>query len=600
MSPGAPPPGAPRAALSIAAGVGAAALAGTQLWAGRFTCDDAWIAFRYVFHARRGLGWTWNPPPFAPVEGYTSPLWVALLTALDAVGVGVEEGAHALGLLSLVGLVLLVSAAAHRLPLSPALDRVRPAVVAVVGVTVALDGTLATWAGSGLETGLYVLLFVAWVLAATRDARAPVLAGLAALAALTRPDGLLLCAATVALAGWRALQARAPRPLLGLAPLLLVGAHLVARRLTYGVWLPNTWFAKVGPWWPEAGVRHLTWFLVETSWWVWPLVALAALPRLRGLRAGAWVAVGAVAATVAYYALKVGGDHFGFRVWAPLVPLFAVSLPWLVDRVRPGPAALGASLLVLALGRVIPSTHAALQAGHTRLGDPTLLVQPVADHVPPLVRPLGRAWDGLQGWLVPRMVGVRRQQHVVFAEVQRRLHPPLGALDGPSLADGGAIAVQPRGATRPDPTRLPASLRIDTDVSVHEAPTVGVPGAVLPGLVVVDTLGLNDAAVARHGGWRAPRVMAHERIPPEGYVECLRPNVFPALILRSPAGELRGVRGYGARYQAMVDVSAPTLPLPPGWDGPDDTVVQAGLLVVQREVPLTRADIAACLGRFGG
>ena len=52
-------------------------------WAGwrefLFLTDDAFIAFRYASNSLRGFGLVWNPPPFAPVEGYTSFLWVVLL-----------------------------------------------------------------------------------------------------------------------------------------------------------------------------------------------------------------------------------------------------------------------------------------------------------------------------------------------------------------------------------------------------------------------------------------------------------------------------------------------------------------------------------------
>jgi arabinofuranosyltransferase len=47
-----------------------------------FYTDDAFIAFRYVSNAMLGHGLVWNPPPFLPVEGYTSFLWVRLLEGL--------------------------------------------------------------------------------------------------------------------------------------------------------------------------------------------------------------------------------------------------------------------------------------------------------------------------------------------------------------------------------------------------------------------------------------------------------------------------------------------------------------------------------------
>src|SRR5262245_18996948 len=44
-----------------------------------FMTDDAYIAFRYISNSHLGFRYTWNAPPFRPVEGYTSFLWVVLL-----------------------------------------------------------------------------------------------------------------------------------------------------------------------------------------------------------------------------------------------------------------------------------------------------------------------------------------------------------------------------------------------------------------------------------------------------------------------------------------------------------------------------------------
>src|SRR5437667_12604044 len=44
-----------------------------------FLTDDAFIAFRYISNSHLGYGYVWNAPPFRPVEGYTSFLWVVLL-----------------------------------------------------------------------------------------------------------------------------------------------------------------------------------------------------------------------------------------------------------------------------------------------------------------------------------------------------------------------------------------------------------------------------------------------------------------------------------------------------------------------------------------
>ncbi len=54
-----------------------------------FLTDDAFIAFRYISNAHLGYGYVWNAPPFRPVEGYTSFLWVVLLDVVWRIS-GVE------------------------------------------------------------------------------------------------------------------------------------------------------------------------------------------------------------------------------------------------------------------------------------------------------------------------------------------------------------------------------------------------------------------------------------------------------------------------------------------------------------------------------
>lgn len=363
----------------VAAAVGiAAALA--------WTCDDAYIAFRYVSNARDGHGLVWNRAPFEPVEGYTCYAWVMLLWAVwEVFGVAPPEAAHPLSIGFGVGLVAATAAAAARV--ADRQHRRLPAGTVLVAVAcVALNRTSLNWFTSGLETALFNLAFVSWVFVAFRgDAgrsgrRLVVWALWAAVAALTRPDGLLLVAATAtaALVGavrgdrpWRATFA-------ALAPLLAVIAHVAWRRVTYGEWLPNTYYAKVTTPWPEAGLRYLVCFAVEQGAWLWPLVfapwAVLALARAGGAAArGLLARLPAVAAAcavlfhVGYYCLRVGGDPFEYRVLSYLVPLGAVGvlaasaqLPGgarrdgrrLVD-VRRRPRRVGAPLLPPAVGAAV-------------------------------------------------------------------------------------------------------------------------------------------------------------------------------------------------------------------------------------------------------
>ena len=102
--------------------------AGRGLYAGWrafwFLTDDAYIAFRYVSNSRLGFGYVWNAPPFKPVEGYTSFLWVVLLDVIWRVRASPRpHSSNAVALIFAAGTLVLTAAMVMRLKLAPALAR---------------------------------------------------------------------------------------------------------------------------------------------------------------------------------------------------------------------------------------------------------------------------------------------------------------------------------------------------------------------------------------------------------------------------------------------------------------------------------------------
>jgi arabinofuranosyltransferase len=507
-----------RVALCAAAAV--ALYAGwTLFW---FQCDDAYIAFRYVSSSQLGWGYTWNPPPFRPVEGYTSFLWVALLDAVWRVfGVEPPEAANRLALLFSAASLVLVTALVLRLRLSPGLARWRTALLALVLLGVLTNRTFLAWTSSGLETALFGFLLLAWVaIALFGSGSRGSLAWLslsAGLLALARPDGLLFAAATAAILVVRAaaggvISARALAPAL---PLLIPILHVSWRRARYGFWLPNTYYAKMVAAWPESGLRYAAAFLLEYAYWIWLALALAA--AVRALRSGGLAArlrtwdpvlvtrllVGATLFLhFAYYTLLVGGDHFEFRVYQHWVPLVLISFAGVAERAGLSPRrALAALAAMIALGWPLPWLHWWHTHQITTRSETFKLYHAVAPHLPSAVRWYGAAWDDLERWLIRHLVGLRHQEHKIFGELQVARFPSREI--GIKLpADGHPV------------------------LAYH---TVGVPGWVLPNVAIIDWFGLNDAVIARAKPLRETseaRQMAHDRGPPEGYVECFRPNVF--------------------------------------------------------------------------
>jgi arabinofuranosyltransferase len=487
----------------------------------QFLTDDAYIAFRYISNHQLGLGFVWNPPPFLPVEGYTSWLWVVLLSAVWSItGVEPPAAANAVSLAFGYATLLLVYRMLARMPLPPRLERQRPVLVGLVLLGTATNRTFLTWLSSGLETALFNFCITLWISVALSPRRGRgwvfALCLAATLTALTRADGYLMWAGSVALLGLDALERGSLRARIGewlcAFPLLGVPLHLLWRRHTYGEWLPNTYYAKHMGSWPESGWRYAASFALEYAWWIWLTLALVWLVRGPRASRSTWIVLGAVLAHFAYYTLAIGGDHFEYRVYSYLVPLLLVSTVWLAARLDLRPAAALSLLAVsIAASWPVPWLHHLETRKLSGIEELVLNPRPMAHRFWEPVRFYARAFDSLQAWLIDHSVCERHHAHKGFIEHYAPLIP--------SRENGATLGWE----TRP----------------VYAVGSVGIVSWRFPHLAVIDVLGLNDYVTARHPRQRYPdRHMAHDREPPPGYVECFRPNVI---------GDLSKIRIYERR-----------------------------------------------------
>lgn len=333
-----------RRTLTFAATLTAVAWALVHLRALAFVCDDAFIVFRYADHLAAGHGPIFNPGE--RVEGYTSPLWLALLALGIRAGVRPEIFAPLLGAGLAAGtliavVVLLVCRGKAPFPFA---------------FLVAGCSAWAAWATGGLETSLFTSL-VTFAFFATLEetgprstaARLRASSALVALATMTRPDGLLVaCCLGLYLA--RKLRTRNPRALIAWAAgwvLPFVGQSL-ARYAYYGRWWPNTAAVKSGglvmlP----SGLGYLGDALVRLPLLPVILVLVAQAIVLSPKSLGKDRNVLAALVVIPYLAFVAwaGGDFMDqFRFVAPLVPILlwvtSESLTELAPRLgRAGPIA---------------------------------------------------------------------------------------------------------------------------------------------------------------------------------------------------------------------------------------------------------------------
>lgn len=449
-----------------------------------FTCDDAYIAFRYVSNAHLGRGLVWNPAPFQPVEGYSCFLWVIVLWACWSV-TGLEPPAVANVLSLLCGIATLALCARWLCGIG---WRERAAAWRPLWLLLTLSGiaanvTFASWLSSGLETALFGLLVTWWVFECWRLERSDVLAGLlrlsaaAALMALARPDGLLFVGVTALLAASRLRGGRWRAALLGASPLLLVALHVAWRLGYYGALLPNTYYAKTVGAWPESGARYLLAFAIEDGLWLWLPLQLAAVAvswRQRRWSLPRAAAVAALVLHAGYYTVSIGGDHFEYRVFAHLVPLLFVSTCQAASSLLRRPVAIAALLLLFGVAAdALGWVHTSAMQGRGLYG-----YAAIADRAPWPLRSVLHQYDRARAWLRWNMVCLPRQAHVAVAAELGAALPPR--------QEGQRIGFDDR------PTLV--------------APAVGLIAWRLPNVAVIDSLGLNDYVIARQPVVRPPKV----------------------------------------------------------------------------------------------
>ncbi|MBX3464301.1 MAG: hypothetical protein KF830_14110 [Planctomycetes bacterium] len=308
-----------------------------QAWALRWSCDDAYVSFRYAQHFAEGHGLVYNlDPREPPVEGYTNfawTMWLALGWWLGCTDPGIETWASLGGVACHAATVALLAAIGGRLGGGRAW-----APVAACGYA-ALHHA-ASLAPAGLETALFVLLVTAMLRfgLSLRCAREAWLLGfLGVLAAMTRPDGALLVAAAGGFVLYDAARRRAPSLLVGyVVPFVLVFVpYLLWRRAYYGHWVPNTFFAKsggdpyVGQGFAYVGAfAACYWALVPAL----PLVGWFLLrrpdplaPLQFGLGRRPWAAIAAFVLPYLAFVVWVGGDFMFGRFLLPVLPALLLA-----------------------------------------------------------------------------------------------------------------------------------------------------------------------------------------------------------------------------------------------------------------------------------
>lgn len=323
-----------------------------------FPLDDSWIHLHFARNIAEGRGFSYNPG--TPVAGSTAPLWTLLLGAAGAVaGVSVTL-AKTLGAAATIAAGILTRRAALAWGATPA-------VALGAGIALVWTGALAWGALSGMEVSLAAALVAGALLAHARE-RTVMVAVLASLATLARPEAILLIPALML-----ARPLTVPRVAVFVAIPALTLAPFVAFCLaTVGAPVPATAAAKIEGgllgWLAGVVQPARTTFIARPwdflrEWAVWLFTTHAALPVLVTIalvaawwRAGRALAVPALLLLVhplamAWLAPYRGPAFQEGRYSMHLLPLAFVAIAAVMPRVR-GWSAAAAVGLYLAIAPV--------------------------------------------------------------------------------------------------------------------------------------------------------------------------------------------------------------------------------------------------------
>lgn len=293
-----------------------------------WSIDDPYISYRYAENLANGRGFVFNPGE--RVEGYSNFLFTLILAGFNSVGISPVGLSRILGFCSALTLIWVMF---HALDKELFSLSSLPFMRFFPLYLLALNGSLAFWSVSGLETGVHTLLVaLAWIFLIREDNGkiSPLLvSSLFLLVALSRPEGALFFIICFLGDLGRILKNKDTslfrRLILRTIPIgILFGIYNIWRISYYHSLLPNTFYAKAtGAFIARIfdGMLYFFWFVLNNGNLLYLLLLFPLLSRLRLnpsiQRSLEFIIVGII------FVIYSGGD------WMPLWRFFCPIMPML-------------------------------------------------------------------------------------------------------------------------------------------------------------------------------------------------------------------------------------------------------------------------------
>ncbi|MFI5253555.1 MAG: hypothetical protein ACHQQQ_14110 [Bacteroidota bacterium] len=331
-----------------------------------WTCDDAYISFRYARNLVNGLGLVFNAGE--RVEGYTNFLWTMMIAAGMKMGVDPVTFTKLIGGVFAVGTITLLSIGSWKLQSSlPGKKWIIP--FAALGLCIHHEANV--YATGGLETSMFTFLLTSLYFALIYSRSKKSLLGtgvLSLLLLLTRPDGILFLVAGVIYLFLTRLNKIKSIVVFILPAILIYLPYWWWRYAYYGYFYPNTYYAKsIGMPYYTQGFLYLTIYMA--SYFVFlhtPVMLIVAALRykktiyswfreksfFRFIESdhlffnNVFLGMFFIAAQV-LFVIRIGGDFMFGRFFIPITPVGFFVIECLIVSLFQGVTALSLGLLML-------------------------------------------------------------------------------------------------------------------------------------------------------------------------------------------------------------------------------------------------------------
>lgn len=465
-----------------------------------FTANDAFISFRYVSNAVNGYGYTYNLPPFEPVSGFTSFLWLLLLRELWAIGLQPPQSAELMTFWFSMGQVFLCFFFIRHMNIQKKLKNKSLFLFLAVCLILLTNRTFLAFMSSGTETALFNFLVLWWTFELSIRRNPLYLSVAALLLGLCRFEGFIFILATVPVLLFFILKGPFRiKSVFGCVLLCGIAFYYHWLNQTYGSFIPHVVSSSFNQLFPDIGRDYLLSFILEYALYFWLIFFIIwlffkfAIMRQKGFGL-LFLLILTFAAYIGYYLFIMGGDILEYRPLSFFIPLSALAgIKLICENICSGMFSFATIILFyLLISTSIPWTHRDLTKNLETRRETEFLYRPVAKEVG-WFGFFAQKWDQAQRNLIYQGVGLRHQEHKVLTQELLKTFP--------SREEGSRIK---KSANR-----------------LFAWDFVGVAGWVLPEVIIIDLSGQNNAIVAGADfKYQNRRLFGHERNIPAGYVQC--------------------------------------------------------------------------------